>query len=186
MAELSSPAPTSDRAFFVFNAVVSAAVIGFLAWLLYAPRSAGVEVADLRFLPAVNAGFNALATVCLSLGYVAIRRRRPDIHRYFMIGALAASALFLVGYLTYHYVHGDTKFAGVGAVRGVYFFFLITHIVLSVALPPLALTVVFFAWRRRFTSHRRVARFALPVWLYVSATGVLIFFMLHVWYAPGS
>ncbi|MDQ3264668.1 MAG: DUF420 domain-containing protein [Myxococcota bacterium] len=177
------PPPQSDRSFFLFNAVVSTGAVAFLAWLLLAPRGATGSV-DLGFMPAVNAGFNGLSTLCLLCGYVAIRRKRPDLHRYFMVGALTASALFLVGYVAYHYVHGDTKFTGVGAIRPVYFALLISHIVLSVFVLPLALTAVYFAVKKRFVTHRKVTRIALPLWLYVSATGVLLFFMLHVWFAP--
>jgi len=176
--------PTTDRSFFLFNAVVSTAALALLAWLLLAPREMAGSV-DLRFMPAVNAGFNALSAGCLVAGYVAIRRKRRDLHRYFMVGALAASTLFLVGYVAYHYAHGDTKFTGVGAIRPVYFTLLISHILLSMAVVPLALTAVYFAWQRRFATHKKVTRIALPIWLYVSVTGVLLFFMLHVWFAQG-
>jgi putative membrane protein len=96
-----------------------------------------------------------------------------------MTSAFASSALFLVGYLTYHFVHGDTKFTGVGAIRVVYFAVLISHIVLSLSVVPLALTSFYFAFTRSFTRHRKLNRFFLPIWLYVSLTGVAIFFLLR-------
>ena len=101
---------------------------------------------------------------------------------YLMVAAFLASALFLVGYLAYHYVHGDTKYLGQGWLRPVYFFILISHILTSALALPLCLTTLFFALRRRFDRHRRIARIALPIWLYVSVTGVLVFFFLRASY----
>src|SRR5689334_8683234 len=102
-----------DRKFFVFNAVVSTLALSLLAWLLLIRRAApGGQ--DLAFMPAVNAGFNALAATFLVSGLVCIKRRRVDLHKRFMVSAFAASSLFLIGYVVYHYVHGDTKFTGTG------------------------------------------------------------------------
>jgi putative membrane protein len=168
---------TRDRTFYVFNAVLSVAALSFLAYILLVRRGSGG--ADLRFLPAVNAGFNACAATLLCAGFVAIRRRAIRVHRFLMVSAFAASTLFLVSYLTYHYVHGDTKYAGVGPIRGVYFAILISHILLSMTIVPLALTTFYFAFKGAFARHRRIARVTLPIWLYVSVTGVVIFFMLR-------
>ncbi len=99
-----------------------------------------------------------------------------------MLGALGASTLFLVGYLTYHAHHGTTRFTGEGAVRAVYFTILFTHTVLAAVVAPMALVTVFLAFRERFDRHRRLARWTLPVWLYVSVTGVVIYLFLYVWY----
>jgi putative membrane protein len=167
----------SSRPFFIFNALVSTGSIAFLTWLLFLRQTGGSTV-DLRFLPAVNATFNGLSAMCLVLGYVAIRKGARELHKYLMASAFAASALFFVCYVAYHAVHGDTKYQGTGWLRSVYFFVLITHVLLSVGVLPMALTTFYFAWRGTFQSHKRIARIALPVWLYVSATGVLIFFML--------
>ncbi|MFZ5470334.1 MAG: DUF420 domain-containing protein [Myxococcota bacterium] len=168
-----------DRSFFVFNAVVSTAALAFLAWLLVVRRGSGGSGWDLRFLPAVNAALNSTASVLLLAGWVAIRRGAHRAHKYFMVSALVASALFLVCYVAYHYVHGDTKFTGVGTVRAVYFFVLVTHVVLSIGVVPLALTALWFAARGQFARHKKVTRWALPIWLYVSVTGVVIYFMLR-------
>lgn len=170
-----------DRSFAVFTAIVSAVALGFLTWLLVLRTASPVDGVDLRFLPAVNASFNALAATLLSLGFVLIKRGRADLHKYAMVGAFAASGLFLVSYVAYHYAHGDTKFVGEGVIRSVYFFILITHIVLSVFIVPGALFAFWFAGTRRFTTHKKVTRVLLPAWLYVSVTGVVIFFMLRVW-----
>jgi putative membrane protein len=158
---------------------ISAVALGALAYLLLWPRESAAGV-DLRFMPAVNASLNALAATLLVSGYLAIRRGDRRRHQQLMIGAFMASALFLVGYVAYHYVHGDTRYAGVGLARALYLFILATHVLLSMAVLPLALSTFFFAWRGRFSTHRRLAKVTLPLWLYVSVTGVAIFFMLRV------
>ena len=168
----------SDRSFFVFNAVVSSLALAFIAYILLG-RSGSAGGLDLRFLPAVNAGLNAIAATLLTAGWVAIRRRNLKLHRYLMVSAFVASALFLVCYLTYHYVHGDTRYTGQGFLRVVYFAVLISHILLSMVVVPAALTAFYFAWKRQFVRHRRLTRVALPIWLYVSVTGVIIYFMLR-------
>ena len=168
----------SDRTFFVFNALFSSAAIAFIAFILLRETSAPGG-GDLSFMPAVNAACNALSALCLMAGYVAIRRRAIQVHRVLMVAAFTCSAVFLVGYLTYHYVHGDTAFTGTGAIRAIYFFVLITHIVLSITVVPGALTSFYFAYTQAFARHRRLNRVFLPIWLYVSITGVVIFFMLR-------
>jgi len=157
-----------------------------LGWLLLVRRGAAPWLgADLRFLPAVNAGLNATAALLLLAGWVAIRRGSMRVHRFFMVGAFAASALFLVCYLAYHAVHGDTRYAGAGTMRTVYLAVLATHVLLSATVVPLALTAFWFALRREFRRHRRVTRVLWPVWMYVSITGVAIFFMLRSSYGRG-
>ncbi len=169
--------PRASRAFFALNALLSASALAFIAFILLRGKSAGGP--DLSFMPAINAGFNALAASCLVAGFVAIRKQKIGLHRALMVTAFASSALFLIGYLSYHFVHGDTKFSGTGAARLVYFALLISHILLSISVVPLALTSFYFAFTRAFTRHRRLNRVFLPIWLYVSVTGVLIFFMLR-------
>lgn len=169
----------TDRSFFIFNAVVSVSALSFIAYILLVRAAGPAEGIDLRFLPAVNASLNGLSTLFLAAGWIAIRNKNIRMHRYLMVSAFAASALFLVCYLTYHYVHGDTKYQGEGAIRMVYFFILITHIVLSMFVVPAALSAFYFAWKREFDRHKRLTRIALPIWLYVSVTGVVIYFMLR-------
>lgn len=168
----------SDRSFWIFNAAVSSAAVGFLAWLLLVREAGGVS-ADLGFMPAVNASLNATSAALLVLGFVAIRSGRREIHKRLMVSAFAASIVFLAGYVVYHYAHGDTHYQGVGLVRTVYFTVLGSHVVLSIAMLPMILTTFYLAARERFATHRRLARWTLPIWLYVSVTGVVIFFMLR-------
>ena len=178
MSEASPLSAPNDRPFLVINAVVSALALGLLAWLLLIRRgSAGG--ADLSFMPAVNASLNATAAVLLVAGYRAIKRRQTRVHKRLMVSAFCASSLFLVGYVAYHYVHGDTKYAGEGALRVLYFAILISHVLLSMAIVPMALASFYYAFRERFSTHAKVARILFPIWLYVSVTGVVIFFMLR-------
>ena len=170
---------SAGRAVAVILAI-SAAVFAFLVWLIYFKPSAGYSSDVIGALPAVNATLNALSTAFLVSGFVAVRRRRYGTHVKFMAAALVSSALFLISYIVYHNFHGDTKFTGTGPVRPVYFFVLITHIVLSAVVVPLILTSLFLALSGRLATHRRVSRYTFPVWLYVSVTGVLIFVMLKL------
>jgi putative membrane protein len=180
MEVTSSRSGSSDRAFYAFNAVLSVVALGVLFYILVVRRGGPGLGMDLRFMPAVNAGLNALSAVLLLTGYVAIRNRSVTLHKYCMVSAFASSSLFLGGYLAYHFVHGDTRFQGTGAVRAVYLLVLASHVLLSMTIVPLALTSLYFSlFKRSFKQHARVARVTLPLWLYVSVTGVLIFFMLR-------
>ena len=134
------------------------------------------EVTD---LPAVNAALNAVSAAFLSAGYVLIRRRRIDAHRRCMLAAFATSTLFLVSYLVYHYHVGSVPFTRQGPIRVVYFTVLISHIVLAAAILPLALVTLQRAVRGRFTRHAAIARWTLPIWLYVSVTGIAVYWMLY-------
>jgi uncharacterized membrane protein YozB (DUF420 family) len=130
-------------------------------------------------LPFVNALLNGSSAVLLGLGYAFIRRRRVTAHRRCMLGAFAVSLLFLVSYVVYHAQAGSRPYAGHGAARAIYLVLLISHIILAAAILPLALTTLYRAWRGDFSRHVRIARRTLPLWLYVSVTGVVIYVMLY-------
>ncbi|MEO2196661.1 MAG: DUF420 domain-containing protein [bacterium] len=134
---------------------------------------------DVMMLPAVNAALNAVAAVLLVLGYRQIRRGRIEQHRRFMLGAFATSALFLVSYLTYHAQVGSQPFTGQGPIRIVYFTVLVSHIILAALILPLALVTLRRGLRREDAKHRAIARWTLPIWLYVSVTGVVVYWMLY-------
>ena len=140
---------------------------------------AGSEPVTVQDLPALNATLNALAAVLLVTGYVLIRQGRRDAHRRTMIAAFATSVLFLASYLVYHANVGSRPFTGQGAIRIVYFVILITHVILAAAVLPLALVTLNQGLRERFDRHVRVARWTLPIWLYVSVTGVIVYVMLY-------
>jgi uncharacterized membrane protein YozB (DUF420 family) len=141
-------------------------------------------VAGVHPLATTNALLNTLATVLLVIGWRCIKRGNVRGHRAAMAAAFVTSAVFLACYLTYHYLVGHVPFRGEGAVRPVYFAILISHILLAVAVPVLALRMFFLAWKGRWDAHRRLGRITLPIWLYVSVTGVVIYLMLYHWF-PG-
>ncbi len=130
-------------------------------------------------LPAVNATLNATAAVLLVWGYILIRRRSIAAHRRVMLAAFATSSVFLCCYLIYHYNVGSVRFPRTGMVRTVYLSILATHTALAATVPPLAIITLSRGLRERFDRHRRIARWALPVWLYVSVTGVVVYWMLY-------
>jgi putative membrane protein len=133
----------------------------------------------LNQLPAVNATLNGASAVLLSLGYYFIRRRAITAHKRCMVGAFATSVLFLISYLVYHYHVGSVRFTGSGGIRIVYLVILISHTILAAVIVPLVLITLSHAWRARFEKHKRIARWTLPVWFYVSVTGVIIYWMLY-------
>lgn len=130
-------------------------------------------------LPTLNAALNATSAVLLLLGWVLILRRKIDAHRRAMLSAFGCSIVFLVSYLVYHFQVGSVKFQGTGTVRTVYFAILLTHTVLAAAVPFLAVITLSRALARRFDRHKRIARWTLPIWLYVSVTGVVVYWMLY-------
>jgi len=136
-------------------------------------------VIDYTVLPAVNATLNAISTVFLAAGWTFIRRGQITRHRACMIAAFATSALFLTSYLIYHANVGSVPFRGLGTVRFLYFAILTTHIILAAVFLPFALITLSRALARRFDRHRTIARWTLPIWLYVSITGVVIYVMLY-------
>ena len=169
----------SNRSILLWSTLISALVIGFLLWLIYLKETPDRILTSASMLPALNALLNALSACSLVAGFISIRKGRINTHRKFMFGALFFSALFLISYITYHSAHGDTPFQGTGFIRPIYFFILISHILLTVVALPIILTTLFFALTGRFAAHRRIARVTFPAWLYISITGVLIFFMLR-------
>ncbi len=133
--------------------------------------------------PALNAALNGAAAILLLSGYTFIRQRKVLAHRVCMVAAFCTSTVFLISYVLYHARVGSVPFHGQGWIRPVYFFILITHIVLAASIVPLALVTLSRALREQFDRHKRIARWTLPVWLYVSVTGVVIYFLLYHLYA---
>jgi uncharacterized membrane protein YozB (DUF420 family) len=134
---------------------------------------------DLRDLPTLNACLNTTSAILLVRGYLLIRARRFEAHKKTMLAALCVSAAFLASYLVYHYNVGSVRFQGTGAIRIVYLAILLTHTVLATVVAPMALVTVWRAWKGRIEKHRTLARIALPIWLYVSVTGVVVYLMLY-------
>ena len=136
----------------------------------------------LSALPTVNAILNGTSAVLLLTGYLFIRRRQVALHRICMAAAFMTSTVFLISYLTYHVNAGLMPFRGRGWVRAVYFTILISHTILAATIPPLAVITLYRALREQFVRHRRIARWTLPLWFYVSVTGVIVYLMLYQLY----
>lgn len=136
------------------------------------------------YFPAIEACLNTLAAVLLTTGYIFIRRKQIQAHKTCMVSAFFASGIFLVFYLTDHFLRGIIYFQGKGAIHTFYLALLGTHSVLAAAIVPLALITIYRAWRKRFAQHKQIARWTLPIWIYVSITGVVVYFMLYHLYPP--
>jgi putative membrane protein len=128
---------------------------------------------------ALNATLNGTSAILLTCGYVAIRARKIAVHKAFMIAAFLTSTAFLISYLAYHYRVGHVAFQGQGWIRPVYFILLLTHTVLAAVIVPMIIVTLRRAWLEKFDKHRIIARWTLPLWLYVSVTGVIVYLMLY-------
>ncbi len=154
-------------------------VIPLAVALLFGVRIDGI---DLSFLPPVYAGINGLTAILLVAALIAIRKRNINLHQNLMKTCLGLSAAFLVMYVLYHMTSDSTSYGGTGPVRYVYYFILITHIVLSVAVVPLVLFTYMRAYLEQFDKHKKLARITFPVWLYVAVTGVIVYLMISPYY----
>ena len=134
---------------------------------------------DLAYLPTLNATLNTLGAICLVAGYAFIRQGRIEAHKRAMISAFVFGVLFLISYLVYHFQVGSVGFQGQGTIRKIYFSVLLSHTVLAAAVPFLAVITLRRALKERFTQHKAIARWTLPIWLYVSITGVVVYLMLY-------
>jgi len=133
---------------------------------------------------ALNASLNGTSAILLACGYAAIRNGKMKVHKAFMISAFAVSTLFLISYLIYHYRVGHVVFQGRGWIRPVYFALLLSHTVLAIVIVPLILITLRRAWLEKFDRHKVIARWTLPLWFYVSVTGVIVYILLYQVYAP--
>jgi putative membrane protein len=175
---MSVPA-AEDRSALVVIGGVSLAVVLVVGYLLLGHKPQPGAGALVAALPLLNACLNATSAALLSAGWLFIRRKRVTAHKTCMVSALVVSILFLVSYVSYHSLAGSRPFAGVGWIRLVYYPLLLSHIVLAAVIVPLALTTVYRALQGNFARHVRIARWTLPIWLYVSVTGVLVYWMLY-------
>jgi len=161
--------------------LISGVAFTFLIWLIYYKGGSDYSSNLITSLPALNALLNSASTVFLLFGYQAIRQRDFTRHMKFNLTAFVTSSLFLISYVIYHNFHGSTPFTGQGLIRPFYFFILISHIILSALVMPMILTSFYLAFSGKLKLHRKVSKVTLPVWLYVSVTGVVIFFMLRAY-----
>ena len=163
------------RIIYIVSIIISATV----AFLILGPRPVGIEGAlDVSKLPLVNASLNGMTTILLVIGYILIRKKKRQQHKNIMLTAFGTSAAFLVSYVIYHWFKSGPK-QYTGAFPEIYFFILITHIILAAIIIPLALITLYRGWSDQLKKHRKIARITLPLWLYVSVTGVVIYWMLY-------
>ncbi len=173
-----------DRLALPVIGVVSALVVLSIGFVLLLRQTEIQRGYDVSALPALNAFLNGTSAVLLTVGYVFIRLKKVTAHKTCMVTAFGMSSLFLISYLIHHYRVGSVLFGGTGFIRPVYFTLLISHIVLAACIVPLVLITIYRAWTEQFEKHMRIARWTLPLWLYVSVTGVIVYWMLYHLYGP--
>ena len=169
----------TPKQFGATNAVVTLTAMSFLVWLVYFHEGDG-SASEGTSLPLINAILNGTSAALISVGLWAIKQRKHILHMRLMLAAFASSALFLVNYIYYHFSHGDTHFAAHGAIRSIYFTVLISHILLSMVTFPMILTSLYLGLSNRLATHRRLSKWTWAGWMYVSITGIVVYFMLHV------
>ncbi|MCU6710898.1 DUF420 domain-containing protein [Paenibacillus sp. J5C_2022] len=163
-------------------AVLTVVLVGIIAVLFFLPAYDGEIGFDVKLLPLLNAIFNSFTFLALVVALVAIKKKNIRMHRAFIGMAFTTTTLFLVSYVTYHYLTESTPYGGEGLLRGLYFFVLLTHIVLAVVVVPLALLSAIRGLANQVEKHRRISRWTMPVWLYVSFTGVVVYLMISPYY----
>jgi uncharacterized membrane protein YozB (DUF420 family) len=168
-----------DRLAVPIIGVLSFAIVFVVGVLLLGHEPGGPWRAEVAALPALNAALNATSAALLAIGWTAIRRRRIALHRACMLAACGVSTLFLVSYVTYHYAAGSRAFMGQGWIRWIYFPILVSHIILAAVMVPFVLMTAYRALSGDYVRHVRIARLTLPVWLYVSVTGVVVYLLLY-------
>lgn len=169
----------NDRVALSVIGLVSSLVVIAVGFLLVGRQPQMGAVHTVSALPVVNALLNGTSALLLTAGYCFIRQRKVRAHQTCMLTAFGVSGCFLVSYVVYHYHAGSKPFGGHGWIRGIYYPLLISHLVLAAVIVPFALTTIYRAWRGQFARHRRIARWTLPVWLYVSVTGVIVYWLLY-------
>jgi putative membrane protein len=180
MPSLTQPQSKAEARVRAVSLAVAALATAFLVWLVYAAAPATGAPDWVGKLPACDALCNAASALFASAGLAAILHGRRALHRALMLTALAWSAVFLAGYVLFHHFHGETRFQGLGWIRPVYFALLISHVGLSVLVLPLLLATLGFAGLGFFERHKRLARWTFPLWIYVSVSGVAVFFFLKL------
>ncbi|WP_018477341.1 DUF420 domain-containing protein [Pontibacter roseus] len=180
-ANQNSPVLGKDKKYLVLIAILSVVIPVVVAMLFFMPKEGSSSV-DVSFLPTLHAILNSMTAVVLVIGYYNIKRGNIAVHRISMATAFGLSAIFLVSYVTYHFLGERTIYGGDGMLKLFYYFILLTHIVLAVVIVPLVLLSVYFAISEQFTKHRRISRWTFPIWLYVAVTGVLVYIMISPYY----
>jgi putative membrane protein len=173
----------NEKQYIAVITVLSIAIPLVVAALLFMPeRGTIITSFDIKLLPLFNACINSSVTIALLVAFWAIRKGKILLHKTLMLSALGLSALFLISYVIYHFQAEHTRFGGEGVIKYIYFFILITHILLATAIVPLALLSIYRGLANQFIKHKKIARWTLPIWLYVSITGVIVYLMISPYY----
>ncbi|WP_439879934.1 DUF420 domain-containing protein [Pontibacter sp. MBLB2868] len=172
---------SNDKKVLTVIALLSVAIPVVVAILFFLPKS-GESNVDVSYLPALHAILNSLTAIALLVGYYNIRKGNIKGHRASMLTAFGLSSIFLVSYVTYHFLGDRTVFGGDGALKYIYYFILLTHIVLAIAIVPLVLLSVYFGITNQLVRHRRISKWTFPIWLYVAVTGVLVYLLISPYY----
>lgn len=162
--------------------ILTVVLVGVIAVLFFLPAYDGEIGFDVTILPLLNAIFNSFTFIALCVAFVAILKKNVRMHRTFIGAAFVSTTLFLVSYVAYHYLTESTPYGGEGALRSIYFFVLLTHILLAIVIVPLALISAVRGLQMKVDKHRKIARWTMPIWLYVSFTGVVVYLMISPYY----
>ncbi len=171
----------------VYIIVASSGIIGAVGYLL-SPREGRLPFSEAGFLqnlPMLNATINFFVSLCLIGGFLAIKKGKRMLHKRFMLSAVVLSVFFLVSYVTYHYNVAETKFGGKGILKAIYYFILLTHILLAMVSVPLVLFSVYYGLTKQYRRHKKWVRYSFPIWLYVAVTGVLVYLFISPYYGGG-
>jgi putative membrane protein len=179
---LDTKQPLNEKLYYRLIITISIAVPVVVAILFYLPQSSSPTTLDLRFIPFFNACLNSCVSVLLVAGFISIRNRQIQLHKYLMLTAFSLSAVFLVTYVIYHLLGTKAYFGGEGIIRPIYFTILISHIALAAVILPFVLFTLFRALNGQFVLHKKIARLTFPLWLYVSVTGVIVYIMMAPYY----
>ncbi|WP_026463108.1 DUF420 domain-containing protein [Adhaeribacter aquaticus] len=173
---------TNDSKYLILIAILSVAVPLLVALLLFVPQTGKLGDVDVTFLPKLHALLNSLTAIALLVGYNYIKKGNVRFHRFSMVTAFVLSSFFLISYVTYHYQASPTSYGGEGIIKTIYYFILITHIVLAAVIVPFVLLSVYYGWTNQIVKHKRISNWTFPLWLYVAVTGVIVYFMIAPYY----
>lgn len=171
-----------QRNFTPLIVALTIVINALVAVLFFLPGAEGFDKFDITILPLLNAVFNSFTFIFLAAALLFIKQKNIKLHRRFIFAAFTTTALFLISYVTYHYLAESTSYGGEGPLRYIYFFILLTHIVLAIVIVPLALLSLARGLNMQVEKHRKIARWTMPLWLYVSLTGVLVYLMISPYY----
>lgn len=172
----------NNKLYLTLIGILSVLIPLVVAFLLFKPFDTKISGLNVYFLPHLNAVLNSGTAICLMIGFLFIKQKKENTHRTFMMSAFVLSSIFLVSYVIYHNNAESTHFGGEGTIRIIYFFLLITHIILAAAVVPLVLLAIYFAFTKQIKRHKKMVKWTFPVWLYVAITGVVVYLMISPYY----